>query len=77
MGHRRRDGRPRMALWMLVALGDVVLLLVSAGLPALFALFAVVAVTVAGVAGWRMTRRAALARENELAAAGAKVTVRS
>jgi hypothetical protein len=62
---------------MLVALGDVVLLLVSAGLPVLFALLAVVAVTVAGVAAWRMTRRAGGVRENELAAAGPEVTVRS
>ncbi|MEV5821558.1 hypothetical protein ABUL04_24760 [Micromonospora harpali] len=62
MGYRRRDARPRLALWMLVALGDVVLLLVSAGLPVLFAMFGVVAVTVAGVAAWRLTRRATVAR---------------
>ena len=31
MGYRRRDARPRLALWMLVALGDAILLLVSAG----------------------------------------------
>ncbi|NBE81367.1 hypothetical protein [Micromonospora rubida] len=66
MGHRIRDARPRLALWMLVALGDVVLLLVSAGLPVLFALFSVVTVTVAGVAAWRMTRRGALAREERI-----------
>ncbi|MFI1192050.1 hypothetical protein ACH4T9_02050 [Micromonospora sp. NPDC020750] len=63
MGHRIRDTRPRLALWMLVALGDVVLLLVSAGLPVLFALLSVVTVTVAGVAAWRMTRRGAPARQ--------------
>ncbi|MGY3516702.1 hypothetical protein ACVMYR_10365 [Micromonospora sp. PTRAS2] len=68
MGYRRRDARPRLALWMLVALGDVVLLLVSAGLPVLFAMFGVVAVTVAGVATWRLTRRATVAREDALPA---------
>ncbi|WP_406038014.1 hypothetical protein OG799_24530 [Micromonospora sp. NBC_00898] len=63
MSYRRRDTRPRLALWMLVALGDIVLLLVSAGVPALVALLGVVAVTVAGVAAWRLTRRSALAGE--------------
>ncbi|MBM0227708.1 MULTISPECIES: hypothetical protein [Micromonospora] len=63
MGYRRKDTRPRLALWMLVALGDIVLLLVSAGVPALVALLGVVAVTVAGVAAWRLTRRSALAGE--------------
>ncbi|MDI5937696.1 MULTISPECIES: hypothetical protein [unclassified Micromonospora] len=68
MGYRRRDARPRLALWMLVALGDVALLLVSAGLPVLFAMFGVVAVTVAGVATWRLTRRATVVREDALPA---------
>ncbi|RZU73256.1 hypothetical protein EV384_1657 [Micromonospora kangleipakensis] len=63
MGYRRKDTRPRLALWMLVALGDIVLLLVSAGVSALVALLGVVAVTVAGVAAWRLTRRNALAGE--------------
>ena len=63
MGYRRRDNRPRLALWMLVALGDIVLLLVSAGVSALVALLGVVAVTVAGVAAWRLVRRGALAGE--------------
>ncbi|MGC4804434.1 hypothetical protein [Micromonospora sp. DT233] len=68
MGHRIRDTRPRLALWMLVALGDVVLLLVSAGLPVLLTLFGVVTVTAAGVAVWRLGRRRALAREDRIAA---------
>ncbi|SCL27514.1 hypothetical protein GA0070616_3514 [Micromonospora nigra] len=59
MGHRYRDSRPRLALWMLVAFGDVVLLLVSVGLSVLAALVSVLAVTVAGVAGWWLARRAA------------------
>jgi hypothetical protein len=63
MSYRRKDTRPRLALWMLVALGDIVLLLVSAGISALVALLGVVAVTVAGVAAWRLTRRSGLAGE--------------
>ncbi|MFG2099120.1 hypothetical protein ACGFJ5_00805 [Micromonospora echinaurantiaca] len=63
MGYRRKDARPRVALWMLVALGDIVLVLVSLGLPVLVALLSVVTVTVAGVAVWRLSRRGALARE--------------
>ncbi|MEU5786519.1 hypothetical protein [Micromonospora purpureochromogenes] len=63
MGYRRKDARPRLALWMLVALGDIVLLLVSAGMPALVALLAVVTVTAAAVAAWRLSRRSALAGE--------------
>ena len=57
MGYRHRDTGPRLALWMLVALGDVVLLLVSAGLAAPVAVLAVVALVVAGVAAWRLGRR--------------------
>lgn len=63
MGYRRKDTRPRVALWMLVALGDIVLVLVSVGLPVLVALLSVVTVTLAGVAGWRLSRRGDLARE--------------
>ncbi|MEU4778909.1 hypothetical protein [Micromonospora sp. NPDC023633] len=68
MGYRRRDARPRVALWMLVALGDIVLLLVSAGLPVLFALLSVVTVTLAGVGARRFVRRGALAREDAVTA---------
>ncbi|WP_406059616.1 hypothetical protein [Micromonospora sp. NBC_00860] len=64
MGYRRRDTRPRLALWMLVALGDAILLLVSAGVSVLIALLGVVIVAGFGVAAWRLTRRGALAREN-------------
>ncbi|WP_433129459.1 hypothetical protein ACQPWW_04665 [Micromonospora sp. CA-240977] len=63
MGYRRRDTRPRLALWMLVALGDAILLLVTMGIPALIALFSVVLVVGSGVAAWRLTRRGELARE--------------
>ncbi|MBY8871464.1 hypothetical protein K7640_06345 [Micromonospora sp. PLK6-60] len=68
MGHRRKDARPRLALWMLVALGDAVLLLVSAGLSVLIALLAVVFLTVAGVTAWRLTRRAAPVRRERIPA---------
>ncbi|MBQ1074517.1 hypothetical protein KBX06_15280 [Micromonospora sp. C31] len=64
MGYRLRNARPRVALWMLVALGDIVLLLTAAGLPLLFALLSVVTVTLAGVGAWRLARRGALAREH-------------
>ncbi|WP_030486692.1 hypothetical protein [Micromonospora chokoriensis] len=63
MGYRRRDTRPRLALWMLVALGDAILLLVSAGVSVLVALLGVVIVAGLGVAAWRLPRRGALARE--------------
>lgn len=62
MSYRRKDTRPRVALWMLVALGDVVLLLAGAGLPVLVALLTVVTVTVTGVVFWRLSRRGTLAR---------------
>ncbi|MEH1054767.1 hypothetical protein V6U89_06080 [Micromonospora sp. CPCC 206171] len=64
MGYRRKDARPRLALWMLVALGDVALLLVGAGMPVLVALLTVVTVTAAGVAAWRLARRGPLAGED-------------
>ncbi|AXO33184.1 hypothetical protein ACGF5H_03610 [Micromonospora chalcea] len=57
MGYRRRDTGPRLALWMLVALGDVVLLLIAAGLSAPVAVLGVLTLTIAGVAVWRWMRR--------------------
>ncbi|MBM7079662.1 hypothetical protein [Micromonospora humida] len=60
MSYRRRDARPRLALWMLVALGDVVLLLLSAGVAVLVVSIAVVTVAAAGVAAWRLSRRTAM-----------------
>ncbi|MFG2047155.1 hypothetical protein ACGFIW_06970 [Micromonospora sp. NPDC048935] len=69
MGYRRRDTRPRLALWMLVALGDAILLLVTMGIPALIALLSVVLVVGSGVAAWRLTRRGALAREETVVSA--------
>ncbi|MEU5723044.1 hypothetical protein [Micromonospora sp. NPDC047738] len=66
MGYRHRDTGPRLALWMLVALGDIVLLLVSAGLAAPVAVLAVVALVVAGVVTWRLARRTTLAGRDVL-----------
>ena len=57
MGYRRRDTGPRLALWMLVALGDVVLLLIAAGLSAPVAVLGVLTLAIAGVAVWRWMRR--------------------
>ncbi|SBT51860.1 hypothetical protein [Micromonospora auratinigra] len=66
MSHRHRDTGPRLALWMLVALGDVVLLLVAAGLSAPVAALAVVVLVVAGVATWRLARRTTLTGRAEV-----------
>ncbi len=57
MGHRHNDIGPRLALWMLVALGDIILLLVSVGFSAPVAVLTVAALVVAGVATWRLARR--------------------
>lgn len=57
MGHRHNDTGPRLALWMLVALGDIILLLVSAGLSTPVAMLTVAALVVVGVATWRLARR--------------------
>ncbi|MEV4488899.1 hypothetical protein AB0K04_02145 [Micromonospora coxensis] len=64
MGSRRKDTRPRLALWMLVALGDVILLMVSVGLSLLVASLTVVTLTAAGIATWRFSRRTALTRDD-------------
>ncbi|MFF5174380.1 hypothetical protein ACFY3U_17315 [Micromonospora sp. NPDC000089] len=69
MGYRRRDARPRLALWMLVALGDVVLLMIGAGLPAMVALLAVAAVVGTVVAVRRISRRGALVADEDAVAA--------
>ena len=67
MGYRRKNARPRVALWMLVALGDIVLVLASVGVPLLMALLGVVTVTLGGVGVRRMTRRGALASNDPVA----------
>ncbi|MFI7575163.1 hypothetical protein [Micromonospora sp. NPDC049497] len=67
MGYRRKNARPRVALWMLVALGDIVLLLASVGMPLLVALLSVVTVTLGGLGVRRMTRRGALTSNDAVA----------
>ncbi|WBB77488.1 hypothetical protein O7606_14455 [Micromonospora sp. WMMD882] len=64
MRYRRKTAKPSVALWMLVALGDAVLLLASIGVSVLFALLSVVTVTAALVGGRIMlARRGVTARE--------------
>ncbi|RKN43450.1 hypothetical protein [Micromonospora endolithica] len=67
MGYRRKNARPRVALWMLVALGDIVLLLASVGLPLLVALLSVVTVTLGGLGARRIMRRGVLASNDPVA----------
>ncbi|MFJ8576964.1 hypothetical protein [Micromonospora sp. NPDC093277] len=66
MGHRLRDSGARLALWMLVVLGDVVLLLIGVGLSAPVAVLTVAALIVAGVAAWRLARPSTLAGRRAL-----------
>jgi hypothetical protein len=58
MSYRRHLAKPSAALWILVALGDMLLILSSAGMLALIALASVVAL--AGAA-WLLVRRGAAA----------------
>ncbi|HEX2771170.1 MAG TPA: hypothetical protein VHN18_01915 [Micromonosporaceae bacterium] len=61
MSYRRHAAKPSVALWMLVAAGDVLLILSSVGIFALIALVSVVAVGAA--AGYLLMRRSAAADE--------------
>jgi hypothetical protein len=63
MSYRQRAGKPSVALWMLVAIGDVALILASVGMVTLIALASVVAVTVATVGTWLMLRRGVPGRD--------------
>ncbi len=62
MGCRGRDFRPRLALWTLVVLGNVVLLLASVGVAVLATLVSVGTLAGAAYAGWNLTRRGNVAR---------------
>ncbi|TCB99817.1 hypothetical protein E0H26_04540 [Micromonospora zingiberis] len=62
MGYRRRDARPRLALWTLVVLGNVVLLLAAFGVAVLATLLSVVVLAGAAYAGWNLTRRGSVTR---------------
>ncbi|GIG85732.1 hypothetical protein [Plantactinospora endophytica] len=57
MRSRHHATKPSIALWMLVAIGDLALLVASVGMVALIALASVVTVAVATVGGWLLLRR--------------------
>ncbi|HEY0698880.1 MAG TPA: hypothetical protein VGD43_13845 [Micromonospora sp.] len=74
MNFRRNAAKPSVALWMLVAIGDLVLLAVNFGIAAVIALVSIVAVAVAGVRALSPVRREASRRES--VPAPARVPVR-
>jgi uncharacterized protein (DUF58 family) len=60
---RRRHGtKPSLALWMLVAVGDLVLVVANLGVAAMIALLGVVTAALAGL-GASVMRRSAAARQ--------------
>ena len=61
MSYRRHTPKPSVLLWILVALGDLILIVSSVGVLAFIALASVVAVGTAG--GWLLIRRSAAANE--------------
>ncbi|MFY1689899.1 hypothetical protein [Plantactinospora sp. WMMB782] len=62
MRSRHHAKKPSIALWMLVAIGDLALLVASAGMVVLIALASVVTVAVATVGAWFLLRRGVLNR---------------
>ncbi|MBL6278892.1 hypothetical protein JMF97_22280 [Micromonospora fiedleri] len=62
MGYRGRDARPRLALWTLVVLGNVVLLVAAVGVAVLATLLSLVTLAGAALAGWHLTRRGSVTR---------------
>jgi hypothetical protein len=54
MSFRQRTTKPSVALWMLVAVGDIALILASFGMVALIALAGVVTTAVGVVGAWRL-----------------------
>jgi len=61
MIHRRAGGKPSLALWMLVAVGDLAIIVANAGMAALIAFVGLVTAAAAAV-GTSIVRRAAAAR---------------
>ncbi|AVT33819.1 MULTISPECIES: hypothetical protein [unclassified Plantactinospora] len=57
MRSRHHATKPSIALWMLVAIGDLAILVASVGMVALIALASVVTVAVATVGAWFLLRR--------------------
>ncbi|MGW0431646.1 hypothetical protein ACWDV4_03705 [Micromonospora sp. NPDC003197] len=62
MSNRLNPTKPTVALWMLIAVGDVALIIASAGMVALIALASVVTVAVATVGAWLALHRSVPAR---------------
>ncbi|GIJ19572.1 hypothetical protein [Micromonospora lutea] len=62
MGYRGRDARPRLALWTLVVLGNVVLLVATVGVAVLATMLSLVTLAGAALAGWHLTRRGSVSR---------------
>ncbi|MDG4793330.1 hypothetical protein [Micromonospora sp. WMMD1082] len=67
MGYRGRDARPRLALWTLVVLGNVVLLVATVGVVVLTTLLSVVTLAGAAFVGWHLTRRGHVSRRAGMA----------
>jgi hypothetical protein len=63
MSYRRHGSKTTIALWMLVAVGDVALILASAGVVALVALVGVVALAVGMAGAWLLLRRGVTGEE--------------
>jgi hypothetical protein len=61
MIHRRAGGKPSLALWMLVAVGNVAIIVANAGTAALIALVGLMTAGAAAL-GMSVVRRAAAAR---------------
>ena len=57
MSNRLNPAKPSVALWMLIAVGDVALIIASAGMVALIALASVVTLAAVTVGAWLMLRR--------------------
>ncbi|MGI5214261.1 hypothetical protein [Plantactinospora sp. CA-290183] len=61
MRYRQSANKPSIALWMLVAVGDIALFLATAGVAVIVAIASVVTVAVGG--GWLLLRRRVADRE--------------
>lgn len=77
MRSRCRGTKPSVALWMLVAIGDLAILVASLGVVALIALVGVVTVAVGAVGGWLVLRRGEPSRNLVPARATGVVSTRS
>ncbi|WP_341719016.1 hypothetical protein QQG74_04420 [Micromonospora sp. FIMYZ51] len=62
MGYRVRDAQPRLALWTLVALGNVALLVAAVGVAVLATLVSILTLAGAAFVGWNVTRRGTITR---------------